>query len=221
MSNIVTIAYTTEGTTDQRFLESIIRKTFEEIAYECESEIEVFDPVYIKFTKKQEFVKDVLDVSIHAYKIGMNVLCVHVDADAHNDKDVTEFKIVPVREALSELRVEEACKIFVPIIPIHMSEAWMLADKELLKEELGTNKTDIELDIIRSPESISDPKTVIENAIRIVQEHLPKRRNKVTLGELYQPIGQKIGIEKLEALSSFKKFKSSVRNAFVDLNYLK
>jgi hypothetical protein len=45
MANILTIAYTTEGTTDERFLKSIISKVFEDAAFDCESQIEIFDPV--------------------------------------------------------------------------------------------------------------------------------------------------------------------------------
>lgn len=221
MSNIVTIAYSTEGTTDQRFLESVIRRTFEDVASECEGDIEVFDPFYLKFSKKNGFVDDFVSISREAFKNGINVLCIHVDADAPTDKDVFNFKIQPAREALQQLADDAVCKIFVAIIPVQMSEAWMLADKELFKDELGTDKTDIELEISKNPETMSNPKSTIENAIRISQAHLPKRRNRVTIAELYQPIGQKIAVEKLEALSSFRKFKLAVRNAFKELNYLK
>ena len=44
-------------------------------------------------------------------------------------------------------------KTSVIIVPIQMTESWMLAEKELLKKEIGTDKTDIELGIHRDPES--------------------------------------------------------------------
>ena len=36
MSNILQIGYTTEGVTDIRFLENIIRRSFERIVLECD-----------------------------------------------------------------------------------------------------------------------------------------------------------------------------------------
>ena len=102
-----------------------------------------------------------------------------------------------------------------------MLEAWTLADKELLKKEIGTTKSDNDLGINRYPEGIGDPKQTIKEAIRIAREDLTKRRRKdLTINELYLPIGQKIEIEKLDILPSFIKFKDSIRASFRTLNYL-
>ncbi|MDO9111380.1 MAG: hypothetical protein Q7U40_12035, partial [Desulfatirhabdiaceae bacterium] len=61
----------------------------------------------------------------------------------------------------------------------------------------------------------------IENAIRIGRHNLPKRRrHKLTIAELYAPIGQKIILNSLEKLPSYQKFKEAVRGAFINLNYL-
>ncbi len=219
MSNILTIAYSTEGPTDKRFLENIIRKVFEDAAYKCESNIEVFDPVFIKFPRENTFVEDVLKISSEAHNIGMNVVCIHVDADSDNDKDVMKNKIIPALEAVRQQNDNTICKNLVSVIPVQMTEAWMLADKELLKDEINTNKSDIDLGINREPELIADPKKVIEDALNVAQSNLPKRRNRITIGDLYQPLGQKIAMDKLETLNSFNKFKLSVEDALKRLNY--
>ena len=96
----------------------------------------------------------------------------------------------------------------------------MLADKELLKEEIGTNLSNTDLGINRSAETIADPKKIIEDALIIAQQDLPKRRNKIIIDDLYQQIGQKVHIDKLRFLDSFNKFELSVKSAFVSLNYL-
>lgn len=222
MSNIVTIAFSTEGTTDKRFLASIIRKTFEKVAFECESTIEVYEPVYIQPVTSQNklsFVQSVESISKLAFDRGINILCIHVDADHSSDNEVFNNKINPAFSAVQQLPIE-TCKNLVSIVPIRMSEAWMLADNELLKTEIGTTKTDQDLILTRDPESVANPKHCIEEALRIAQDHLPKRRGRVTISELYQPIGQQISLEKLEALSSYRKFKDSVEDAFRKLNYL-
>ena len=53
MANILTIAYTTEGSTDERFLNTIIKKVFEEVAFECDGVIEVYDPVFLNFPQNK------------------------------------------------------------------------------------------------------------------------------------------------------------------------
>ncbi len=219
MSNILTIAYSAEGNTDQRFLESIIKRTFEEIAFKCDGIIEVFDPIYIKLDKRDGFISAVCLAALQAFKDGINVLCIHADADSYSDNEVAQNKIIPAFDAIAKLDTN-ACKNLVAIIPVQMSEAWMLADKELLKEEIDTIKSNEDLGLTRAPETISDPKETIKTAIRNAQKDSSKRRDRISINELYQPIGQKISLDKLESLPSFVKFKCAVEDAFKKLNYL-
>lgn len=221
MSNIITIGYSAEGTTDQRFLESIIKNTFEEVAFNCKGSIDVYSPLYINASKEQGFSHWVKSLSIKAYQNGLYVLCIHTDSDEPNDSTAFKNKINPALQTLINDGSEEICKNIVPIVPIQMSESWMLADKELLKVEINTNKSDRDLGIDKKPETISNPKQVIENALRIAQEGLPQRRRKLEIDEIYQPIGQKLEIKKLEQIPSYNKFKKAVEEAFRKLNYLK
>ncbi|MGZ3755692.1 MAG: hypothetical protein ACXVAY_15690 [Mucilaginibacter sp.] len=218
MSNIVTVGYTAEGTTDQRFLEAIIKKTIENIADECEGSLEVYDPVFFSFPK-QGFIDGVVEIAKKAHNNGIFILCVHTDADDMRDANILNAKINPAFEAVNSIN-DGVCKNLVPIVPITMSEAWMLANKNLFKSEINTTLSDDNLHINRNPETIANPKQIIEEAIRIAQSHLPRRRDKITISELYLSIGQKIEIEDLERLTSFIKFKTAVRTAFMNLNYL-
>lgn len=220
MSNILTIGYLTEGSTDKRFLGGVIKRTFDEVAFTCENDIEVFDPLHLKYDFAESYVETTLNVARRAFEMGLHVLCVHVDADDNSDKEVVKHKISPL---INRLRQEpnNICQNLVSIIPVRMSEAWMLADIDLLREEMGTNKTPKELELIHNPENYNDPKITIENALRIAQENLPKRRHRLGINELYQPIGQLIDIEKLNALPSYRKFKESVVSSFISLNYLR
>ena len=51
MSNILQIAYTTEGSTDERFLGDIIEKTFESLLFKSDIEIEIAD-LYTPISQK-------------------------------------------------------------------------------------------------------------------------------------------------------------------------
>jgi hypothetical protein len=210
----------TEGTTDIRFLASVVKRTFEEISFGCSSQIEISDIKTVKINKTS-FVEDIIKVSRKGVDdFGMIVLCVHVDADNCSDENVYQYKINQALTALENTE-EDICKIIVPIVPVQMTESWMLADKNLLRKEIGTNKDDHELDIYKLPEQYSDPKATIEGAIRIAQQERSRRRRKeLNISDLYLPIGQSVSIEKLKQIPSYNKFQDNIRNAFRKLNYL-
>ena len=80
----------------------------------------------------------------------------------------------------------------------------------LLKKQIGTELSDFDLGINGKAEEISQPKARIENAIRIAREGLRQRlRHKLSIAELYLPIGQQIPLERLAELPSYLKFRDS------------
>lgn len=214
MSRIITIGLLTEGTTDQRFLKNIIERTFESF----ELEITIID--IVPLTKsKGSFTNNVLKASKEAFNSGVNVLCIQSDADNESNKKTYQKSINPAKNALDKANDQTHCKILVPIVPIRMIEAWMLADKALFKKEIGTDKSDNDLKINRKPETIADPKQVIEDAIRIAQ-NVSKRRQSLSISELYEPLGQAIPLKELDKLSSYQDFKNNIKFAFKILKLL-
>ncbi len=212
----------TEGSSDISFLESIVERTITDVAFDCTGQIDI-EVKEIRINKSGlNFNDQVLTASEYGLQeFGITLLCVHADADSKTLHDTYLHKIIPSSQELQKQNGEKYCKVLVPIIPIQEMEAWMLADRELLKGEINTRKSDNELGINRDPESYSHPKEVIENAIRIAREGIVKRRrNAVTISDLYLPIGQNIEIEKLERLPSYQDFKRNIVTAFQELNFL-
>lgn len=221
MNKQLFIGIATEGPTDERFLESIILRTFNNIAWqECDENIEI--NTYLLKTKKTglSFSEYVVQASSDGLcQFGMMTLVVHTDADKDTYQERMNNKIIPAQNALNELD-DDYCKLLTPIIPVRMIEAWMLADKELLKSQIGTYKSDTDLGINRDPETIADPKHVIEEAIRIATEHLPKRRQRLSISDLYAIIGDTVSLTELEKLDSYRKFQDAVRDTYRALNYM-
>lgn len=219
----VFIGFTTEGTTDVRFLRKIIERSFEEIAYECQGDVEpVVWPLEVKKTDLSfsEYALKAAQQGVE--EIGMMILCIHSDADDATNQNVLDNKIAPARVLIKAQSDDTTCKILVPAIPVQMMESWMLADKDLLKNEIGTTKTDNELGINRSPESITDPKAVIEEAIRIARQEITRRRRKeLRISDLYLPVGQKVSIDKLKELPSYRRFQEDIRQAYRELHLMK
>lgn len=217
--NVLTIAYAGEGSTDKRFLGNIILRTFEDVLFDAVSEIEVYDPVFIKMQGENH-----VDKIYYAAQNAQNfhVLCVHADADADTDQRAFEERINLGFNRINEQN-EGVCKNLVAVVPVRMTEAWMMADIDVLKDEIGTEKSNVELGLpthIHQIESIAKPKDTIKEAIRLAFEDVPKRRSQIDIAEFYTPLSQKIRLEHLNQLKSYRKFKEAVRQSLINLNYL-
>ncbi len=122
MSNIITIGLATEGPTDIRFLHNIVLRTFEEVAFECQGEIEVFEPIILGKTSGT-FIEAVIEIAKSAKRQGIMALCIHSDADASDDRIIRTTKFKPAKEALALTGEDQACNNLVAIIPVRMTEA--------------------------------------------------------------------------------------------------
>lgn len=215
------IGFTAEGSTDTRFLTHIIQNVFEEIALECRTDVVIEDVVSVN-VHKTEFTETMLRASKQAAECGLTVLCVHADADARSIENVMLNKFTPLSQELIPLSNDIYCKAIVPIIPIQMTEAWMMADKELLKTKIAAKGVrDADLGLHRGPESYADPKQIIAEAIRIAQSNRTRRhRNELTINDLYAEMGQTISLQRLRELPSFCRFEENVRDAFRSLGYI-
>lgn len=222
MSNFILTGLFTEGTTDVRFLSSIVERTLQDISFECSGDIETQLEI-IKIDKSGlNFNNQVLKASkIGFEKFGIVLLFVHTDSDDETDEIIFNSKIIPAKTLLSAQNKDDFCREMVAIVPVRMTEAWMLADKELLKDEIGITKTDVELGIHLNPENINNPKNQIEGIIRLSKENQTKRRRNggLQISELYQILGQKTELVHLEKLQSYVKFKDALINKLKDLNF--
>ena len=210
-----------EGNTDVRFLKRVISKSIQDISWECDREIEIFDVREIK-TKGDGFVQTMLSASKLARQECVTLLCIHADSDHRTIDSVMENKFSPFFDELKQMDDEEYCKQIIPTIPIQMIESWMLADRDLFKRLINaSNIRDAELGIERAPESYSDPKAAIENAISISMSYRPKkRRDSVSISDLYETLGNRLSLEKLRAIPSFRHFELCVRRCFCELGLI-
>lgn len=220
----IMIGFVAEGTTDIRFLENIVNRTFEDVAcHLCDDDIEII-PYNIKdFDKGDNFTEMMLNASKASIEqAGAMTLVIHTDSDTDTYEQRYEHKFAPALEKLAEYKDNyNYCSVITPLIPVRMMEAWMLADLELLKEHIGTNKSNSDLGLSRDPETIADPKAVITEAIRIATSDLSKRRQRLNISELYGVMGGSISLVKLNRLHSYQKFVESVVETYRQLGYIR
>lgn len=203
-------------------MKSVVKTTLENLAIECSGYIET-ELEIIKIEKSGlSFNQQVLKAAEKAKNdFEILILFIHTDSDNRDDSNVFDIKIIPAVALVDQQEDDKVCKKIVALVPIQMTESWMIADKELLKSEIGIEGSDLELGIHKNPEEIANPKAVIENIIRISKENQVKRkRNKgLMISDLYQIIGQKIDVSQLEKLASYMKFKNSLIEKLRELNF--
>lgn len=222
MSKQLFIGLAVEGSTDMRFLKSIVSRTFQSIVFDrCEQDVDV-DVFELRPQKTgKDFPEFVAAASRDGIeKCGIMVLAVHADSDRETLKERLQDKFIPAQDYLNTLDENRYCRVLTPIIPIRMIEAWMLADTELLKEEMGTNLSDAYLGFHRSPETIADPKAIIQEAIVKAQNLLPKKRRMLSIGDLYGIIGDRIALTSLFSLSSYRWFYNEAIKTLEKIHYI-
>ncbi|WP_426477717.1 DUF4276 family protein [Chryseobacterium sp. CBSDS_008] len=219
--NQLFIGLISEGSTDNRFLFSVIKRTIDEIIFEYGGATEI----YIEEIKKdvgKPFIKQIIDANKNYHKESfINILLIHNDSDYQDDSRVLSDKFLPLMNEIKLVADELVCKEIIPIIPIYMIEAWMLADIDLFLNEISSNKDKSELKLNGDPESFKDPKEKIKKALQIINQEKPKKRRKdLQINELYQLIGQKVEISKLLNLNSFKKFHDNLCDSLNKFNFI-
>jgi len=210
----ITLSFIGEGTTDDRFIPNISERLIKQLLIEQNREATIIEWKSI-YKTGENFVEIMLNAAIEAKS--STTLIVHCDADNTTAHNVIQTKIQPGIDAIANYK-DECCRSITVVIPISETEAWMLVDKDLLKEEMNTALSNHDLGLtyqLNKIEKIAKPKRKIEDAIDFHHQSLSRKRRKsaVTIGELYEPISQQIELEKLEVLESFKSFKENLINA--------
>lgn len=215
------IGLAVEGSTDMRFLKSVVWRTYLKIVYDQSEQVIDVDVFELKPSKSgKSFPEFVVDASREGLNYGILVLAVHADSDRDSLQERLNDKFLPAQEALDKEDDGEVCKVLTPIIPIRTVEAWMLADTSLLKDEMGTSLSDSDLGLHRAPESIANPKELIQSAIAAVMLHRPKKRRTLTIADLYGILGDKVSIEALATLPSYQAFYDAAVDSLRRIHYL-
>ena len=145
----------------------------------------------------------------------------HSDADSYTSDSTYKYKIDPALALIKSQSELTHCKNIAALVPIYETESWMLADKDILIKQIGTTKTEAELNINGNPEKINNPKERIEEAIKIGRLEMPKKmRDSLKIADLYSFLGQAIQIEKLRGFESFNDFESNLRKVLIEINLL-
>jgi hypothetical protein len=115
-----------------------------------------------------------------------DLLFIHRDADrASRDSRVRE-----IRRALEKAGMQDSP--YCCVIPVRMTEAWLLFDEAAIRYAAGNPAGTMHLDLSRDPESLPDPKQVLHHLIRRASGRSPRRLRRMNLGEAVHLTAQRI-----------------------------
>ncbi|MCB0186586.1 MAG: DUF4276 family protein, partial [Caldilineaceae bacterium] len=123
----------------------------------------------------------------------------------------------------AQAAAEAICADVVPVIPIHMTEAWMLVDHEVLLDVIGTTMQPHQLPRLSAQqiEDIADPKARLVETMQTALASRPKRvRRQRSSSELYEPLGRRIALARLAQLPSYQRFVDDLRQALARLRLI-
>ncbi len=133
-----------------------------------------------------------------------DILLVHRDAE----KLPANLRIAEIREHLIELG-----KPYVPIVPIRMTEAWLLIDEQAIRSAANNPNGTIELSIPEAHrlEDISDPKNLLFEKLKLASELPSGRMHKFRPEFRRHRVAELISdFSQLRNLSAFKQFEDEL-----------
>ena len=199
MKNIA-FAFTGEGRTDHEFLPIIVERTIESlIPY-----IGGITYNVMQSTQSDEKAK-IIDIAAQAY--GYHFIVYHVDADYHDTSQAFERHVTPVQEAV-EASDSPLNKDILPIVPVRMTEAWMLADFEVYRLFVGRSLNSDSVGFPKTPREVEGIQAPKEKIDRIIGHARSKNRRPIPIADLYEPFARNISLAKLSLIPSYVEFKA-------------
>ena len=206
-----------EGPTDSRFLQPLLQRACAQMCLtECTAPVEVSDVLDLQplpDTHGQSRGQRIVAAALEA-RDAWSILFIHADADGDQGRAIQE-RVEPARTLLQA----EWGAHSVAVVPVRMTEAWVLADFQALKSSFGTTMSEQELGladaVAHGPDRLTDPKATLEAAFRA---SLGKRRSR-SVATYFGLIGETASFVELRKLDAYRRMEAELRQALRTLGY--
>lgn len=135
------------------------------------------------------------------------LLFVHRDAEAASRDE----RVEEIQDALAEAKAEPPA---VCVVPVKMSEAWLLIDEEAIRSAAGNPNGSVELPMPRLSdiERLPDPKKLLFGLLRQASERSARRR-KLNVERLRYRVAERVvDYSPLQKLKAFKALEEELKN---------
>lgn len=220
MKNVALALYA-EGPTDQLFLPEVIRRTAKQNLNQSGHQYIDVKPVDPISFSKSGMKRDECILQAARRAANYNILIIHADADYRTAERALKERFYPGYSLVQQAQ-EDVCRCVIPIVPVQMTEAWMLADPEALRTALGTSKKAQELGLPQKAklvEADSDPKQTLKMIVGKANTHRTRQRF-VEVNSIYTLLGRKVDLLRLGDVPAYQRFMQDLVNAFRIINLI-
>lgn len=155
----------------------------------------VDDPIESAWADLRAFPQPIngLDLKIRAALELYPCELLFVHRDAERESRLT--RVDEIRSAIQRLASDGfAGHPYVCVVPVRMTEAWLLFDEDAIRQAAGNPKSTTPLDLppISRVEDLPDPKAVLNEALRLATDKPPRRLKKFRTGQAIQRLAELI-----------------------------
>ncbi len=216
------LALFAEGPTDHAFLRPLLGRLCAQIcAEEAEAPVEVGE-VWELHTPRRLHGEPrevrILEAAREALEL-WNLLFIHSDGNGDPDAARRERIAPAVARIVGEL--QDDARRPLAVVPVHETEAWLLADGDALRAAFGTRKSDADLGLPARPrdvESLPDPKEALNASF------LTARRGRASPHEKaagqFALVGEQIRLDVLQRVPAFANLREDLIRRLRELRYV-
>ena len=134
-----------------------------------------------------------------------DLLFIHRDAEGSDPS----LRYGEIERAVAEAEVSVPC---IPVVPIRMTEAWLLFDQLAVRRAAGNPNGNTAIEVpVRSPDRIADPKAVLHEALRAASGLGGRRLRNFNTGQAVYRVAECIDdFSPLQELQAFQELERRI-----------
>ncbi len=202
-----------DGSTD-RVLEYPIRWSLHDLCPDVAMQFEWAD--LSRVPKRPQGLTERISVALKLYPA--QILFVHRDAEREN-----RLERVKEIEAAARSVPDDSLPPFVCVVPVRMTEAWLIIDESAIRQAAGNpcGSMPLGLPSLRGIESNPDPKSVLKKLLVKASGYGARRRNRFRPGPAVYRLARLIeDYTPLRDLPAFCAFEADLRQKLTDGGWL-
>lgn len=212
--NLLNFTLLTEGSSDEALIPHL-RWLLQQNGIENPIELTWADLRHLPRNIDTKGLANKISLSVELYPC--DLLFIHRDTD----RETISSRKEEIHRSVESLGEEKKPKLFICVIPVKMTEAWLLFDESAIRRASGNPNGDMPLDLPRTPdiENIADPKEILNDKLRIASGRVGRRLRKFNVRHSVTLIAEYIeDFSPLRRLSAFQELEADIQTIIVEIN---
>ncbi len=207
-----------EGRSDARFLQPLLQRACTQMCLtQGHQPVEVSDVIDLQDlpTTRGQPREQRIAAAARDARDAWSVLFIHADADSDEQRALAE-RVQPARALLEAEWGAQS----VAVVPVRMTEAWVLADSQAVRSAFGTTRSFQELGLAEAnahgADNLTNPKATLEAAFRASRG----KRRATSVSPYLGLIGETSSFDQLRRLAAYRRTEAELQVALQTLGFI-